>query len=211
MAGRPLIKAGYGYFSYTAAPVGETTDHTVYLNMSVPIGGSVEPELREPIHLDYRDDPVDTGVVGFSMGAGRTILDADWELDDASYTKATLGLYFTPRISSRLSYSWGDVMQQSSGKSVHYENYSIDTQYYFNVKRKLRPFVSAGFGEHMWEKSRASKYFQMNGGLGLHYQLHDKWALQADWINNYIPTESTLDQTISASIVYRFGQGECGW
>jgi hypothetical protein len=212
VAGRPLIKAGYGYFSYTAAPVGETTDHTVYLNMTVPIGGSVRPEPREPMHIDYRNDPVDTGIVGFTLGGGHTMLDDEWGLENDAFARATLGLYFTPRISTRLSYAWSDLEDQFTGKKVRYENYSLDTQCYLNTGRKLRPYVSGGVGELMWQNSRDMKYFQLNAGLGLHYRVHNKWALQAEWLNYYTPTESINDQTVSAAVVYRFGGGEHdGW
>ncbi len=208
VAGRQWVKAGHGYFSYTAAPVEDNTDHTVYLNLKVPIGGSYGPEIHEPVQIDYRNDPVNTGIVGISLGGGQTNPDKEWGVDDSSYKKITLGLYFSPRISSRLSYAWGDADVLATGLPVRYENYSLDTQCYFNIKRKLRPFVSAGFGEQMWDKDNDMKDFLLNAGLGIHYQIHNKWALQADWINYFSTAKDTHDQLMSASIVYRFGRGE---
>ncbi|MEN7973386.1 MAG: DUF3943 domain-containing protein [Verrucomicrobiota bacterium] len=212
MAGRHWVKSGYGYFTYTAAPTETTTDHTVYLNMNFPIGGPAGPSGpdsdKATIRFDNRDDPVDTGIVGFAIGSGHTILDEKWEMGDGSYTKFSIGLYFTPRFSTRVAYSLGKVEDTTIGEDIFYENYSLDAQYYFNSKRKLRPYITAGFGEQLWEKERDTKSFQWNAGIGLHWQLHRKWALQADWINYYGHDEETYDQNLNASLVYRFGHGE---
>ena len=212
---RRLIKAGYGYFSYSAAPIessdgSTTTDHTVYLNMKIPIGGSSStPESFDPSHFQGQNDPVDTGIVGFTLGGGHSFLDKKWGYEDGYYTKATLGLYFTPRFSSRVAYLRGDVRDIKTGDSVIYENYSLDAQYYFISKQKFRPYVTAGFGEQLWDEDNDQKTFQWNAGLGLHWKVHRKWALQADWINYFSSSSlETHDQTLNASIVYRFGRGE---
>ncbi len=47
-----------------------------------------------------------------------------------------------------------------------------------------------------------------NAGLGLHWKLHNKWALQANWINYYSFELDTYDQNLNASLLYRFGGGE---
>jgi hypothetical protein len=208
ITGRQTIKSGYGYFTYDAVPVGDTTAHEVYFNMSLPIGGSSEPVDNKALLLDHGSDPVDYGIVGFSIGGGQTFLDDKWGMEDGGYTKVTLGLYFTPRFSSRVAYAWGDVVEKSTGEDVTYENYSLDFQYYCNSSRVLRPYVSTGFGEQMWNESRDQKYFQWNAGLGVHWKLHRKLALQADWINYYSAEQETYDQNISAGLVYRFGRGE---
>lgn len=209
LAGRRWIKSGYGYFSYTAAPDGTDTDHTVYLNMQFPIGGKPEPEpIEKARHIESRKDPVDTGIVGVSVGTGHTFLDEDWGVEDNLYTKVSLGLYFTPRLSARVGYAWADLEAKDSGETVIYENYSIDAQYYLNTQQKLRPFITAGFGEQIWDEDLDQKTFQWNAGLGLHWKLHNKWALQADWVNYYSFDQDTYDQNINASFVYRFGGGE---
>ncbi len=209
LVGRRWIKSGYGYFSYTAVPDGEITDHTVYLNMNFPIGGSNPPEEERKVrHLEIQNDPVDTGIVGISIGGGHTFLDKDRDVEDDFYTKIYLGLYFTPRFSARLGYAWADLMNHNTGETVVYENYSLDAQYYLNTKRKLRPFITAGFGEQIWDKDLDQKTFQLNAGLGLHWKLHNKWALQADWINYYSFQDDAYDQTVNASLIYRFGGGE---
>ncbi len=208
VTGRQLIRSGTGYLSYTATPTETTTDHRVYLNMNFPLGGDRADRISPPKAVEYRNDPVDTGIVGISIGSGHTILDKKWDLKDDFYTVATLGLYFTPRFSARLEYANAKLNERVSGRSVLYENYSLGTQYYLNSKKRLRPYLTTGFGEQLWEKKRETKAFQLNGGLGLHLRLHRKWALQTDWTHYYSPESETHDQKISANLVYRFGQGE---
>jgi hypothetical protein len=208
VAGRRLVKSGYGYFTYTASPAGTTTDHTLCLNMIFPLGGTDQTKRHEISHFDSRRDPVDTGIVGISLGMGHTFLDPDWGVDDSFYTKVSMGLYFTPRFSARLGYAWGDLTECSTGRVVDYENYSVDVQCYLNAKRKVRPFITAGFGEQMWAEDRALKTFQWNAGVGLHCRLHGKLALQAEWIHYYSPSEKTYDQNVNMGLIYRFGRGE---
>lgn len=209
VVGRRWINAGSGYFSYTAAPDGLDTDHTIYLNMRFPISGTTEEnEPTKTIRLDDRNDPVNSGIVGFSLGGGHTILDEKWGMEDDFYTKMTLGLYFTPSFSARLGYAVGTVTDQISKQTVDYENYSLDFQYYLLSKQKLRPFITAGFGEQVWEKDNDLTSYQWNAGMGLHWKLHPKWALQTDWVNYYNLNENTYDQNINTTLVYRFGQGE---
>lgn len=208
VAGRRLIKSGSGYFTYTAAPSGTATDHRLYLNMNFPWGGDEQTDRHDISHLDSRNDPVDTGIVGIAIGTGHTFLDTDWGVEDDFYTKVSLGLYFTPRLSARLAYAWTDLTERATGQSVSYENYSLDAQCYLNTQRKLRPFVTVGFGEQMWEKDLDQKTFQWNTGLGLHWKLHNKWAIQTDWIHYYSPSKKTYDHNVNAGLVYRFGRGE---
>lgn len=209
LAGRRLVKTGYGYFTYTAVPSGTATDHTVYLNMSIPIGGSPDTEPEpEAIKATYSSDPVDTGLVGIAVGIGQTHLDDKWGMKDALYNKLSLGLYFTPRLSARLAYARGEVEEKATGEEITYENYSLDAQYYLNSKRKLRPYATVGIGEQLLDEDDGPKTFQWNAGLGLHWRLHRKWALQADWINYYSTAKQTFEQNINTSLVYRFGQGE---
>ena len=213
VVGRRWVKAGYGYFSYTAAPTATETDHTVYLNLRMPVGGPAGPAGPKPdadriTRLNDQRDPVDTGIVGIALSAGQTLLDDKWGMEDDGYTKVSLGLYFTPSFSTRLAYARGEVTETATSQPVTYENYSLDGQYYLFAKRKLRPYVTAGFGEHLWNEGDTLKAFQWNAGLGLHCRLHRKWALQADWIHYYSPSQGTYDQNLNAGLVYRFGRGE---
>lgn len=208
LVGRSWIKSGHGYFTYTAEPHGLDTDHTVYLNMRFPIGGKNKPTWRNTNHAKIQYDPVDSGIVGIAVGTGQTFLDDKWGVEDDVYAKLSLGLYFTPRTSLRLAYARGDLIDATSGEKVIYENYSLDAQYYLNTGRKLRPYVTAGFGEQMWDEDKGRKSFQLNAGLGLHWRIHRKWALQADWVNYFSSADETHDQNINAGLVYRFGLGE---
>ena len=153
VAGRKWVKAGYGYFSYTASPTATETDHTVYLNVSVPIGGDPGPDYRETrdLRLDDADDPVNTGIVGISVGPGYTLLDSEWGMENDLYTKVALGLYFTPYLSSRLAYARGELTERTTRQQVTYENYSLDAQYYLNAQRAFRPYITAGFWEQPWK------------------------------------------------------------
>lgn len=210
LTGKRVVKAGYGYFTYTATPTATDTDHTVYLNVSIPIGGSLDLEAshsKTPRTI-HHDDPVDTGIVGIALATGYTLLDDKWGMEDAAYNQISLGLYFTPRISSRVSYAQGTTQDKMTGESVIYENYNLDAQYYLNSEGRLRPFVTAGFGEQMWDEDDDRKTFQWNGGLGLHWQVHRKWGVHADWLNYYSTARSTYDQQVNLGLIYRFGPGE---
>ncbi len=205
---RNIVKAGYGYFSYVPVEHGDKTDHQVYLHVRIPIGAAGPKETSRILSMDDLEDPVDTGIVGISAGQGYTKLDDKWELQDDSYTKLTMGLYFNPRFSLRFGYAWTELEDKVSGNPVDYENYSLDTQIYLNAKHNFRPYVTAGLGEQVWERDNNLTVFQWNGGLGAHWQLHRKWALNADWINYYSPGDKTYDQQFNLGIIYRFGRGE---
>lgn len=204
-----LVKAGYGYFSYVPGKTSDgQTDHKVYLNMRIPIGaaGPDEPNTLKPIK--YTDDPIDTGILGFGAGIGHTAMDKKWGVNDDLFTKITLGIYFTPRISGRLEYAWGDLTQQSNGEIIEYENYSWNTQLYLNPTGKLRPYISGGLGRQTWFEDNNTANFQWNAGLGVHWQFYRKLSLNADWLNYYSPSSGTYDQQFNAGLTYRFGQGE---
>ncbi|WP_136079781.1 DUF3943 domain-containing protein [Pontiella desulfatans] len=209
LVGRKWIKSGYGYFTYLPVDNQGTTDHQVYLHMKFPIGasGPSEPDRTKLIQAATYD-PVDTGIVGFSVGSSYQIMDSDWNMEDGWCTKATLGLYFTPRSSLRLAYTWGSLEEKGTIRSRTHEKYSLDGQYYLNPKGKVRPYVTAGFGEQLWEEDTAQKTFQLNGGLGLHWRVHRKISLNADWIGFVSMKDETVDQSVSAGLTYRFGQGE---
>jgi hypothetical protein len=209
---RKWVKAGYGYFSYEPASAETDTDHTVMLNVVIPIGmpsGPAGPVVSGDIQYHTRQsDPVDYGIVGLGLGAGRAVFDDKWLIDDCYYGNISLGLYFTPRFSSRLAYARGDAQDLVSGQDLIYENYSLDFQYYFNAQRRLRPYISGGFGEIIFEEDSDLKSFQWNTGVGLHWQVHEKWALRADWINYFDSEYETHDQNYNVGLIYRFGEGE---
>jgi hypothetical protein len=207
--GRDLIKAGYGFFTYNPVQVNGETDHQVYLHMRMPIGPAGPPE--QPEETNYRiheDDPFTFSIIGFGAGSGLNTLDDKWNVTDDSYTKLSLGLYFTPRISTRFAYTWGEVKEHATKEIIPYETYTCDTQIYLFPRRKFRPYVTGGIGRQVWEEDDDNRTFQWNAGVGAHLQIAPKLAVQADWINYYSPSQSTYDQQISAGVIYRFGEGE---
>ena len=121
-----------------------------------------------------------------------------------------MGLYFTPRFSTRLRYGRAKLESKVNGSSITYENYSVDAQYYFSVKDKTRPFLTGGIGEDIFDKDRDRKNILWNLGLGVHYKINDKWGLQGTWLQYYSPSKKTHEKSLTASLVYRFGRGEDG-
>jgi len=209
MFGRQLVKAGYGYFTYMPVEKDGEIDHQVYLHVRIPIGPA-GPSDDDEMKREFKqvDDPITTGIIGFGGGVGYTGMDNHWNVADGMYHKLNLGLYFTPRISMRLSYAFGDLKDKTTKETVEYENYSWDTQIYLLTKKKLRPYLSGGFGRQVRYEDNNDDTFQWNGGIGAHWQVHRKVALNADWINFYSPSRDTFDQQFNAGLIYRFGEGE---
>lgn len=206
---RDLIKAGYGYFTYMPMETDGQTDHQVYLHVRIPIGPAGPAEKDELTReFNYVEDPVDTGIIGFGAAVGHTAMDRDWNVEDGLYTKLHLGLYFTPRLSTRVTYAFGDLENKATNQTEEYENYSCDTQVYLLTRSRLRPYLTGGFGRQVRYEDNDMKTFQWNGGVGAHWQLHRKVALNADWIGFYSPSKNTFDQQFNAGLVYRFGEGE---
>jgi len=119
-----------------------------------------------------------------------------------------LGLYFARNFSTRLSYTRAIVESISGGDKIVYENYGLDSQYYFNSDSDLRPYITAGLGEMIVDEDNDQKRFQMNAGLGLHYKINNNWAIQTDWRSFYSTRTKTNENQIASSLVYRFGKGE---
>jgi hypothetical protein len=205
LTGKPLIKAGYGYITCQTDPTG-ASPALLCLNLTIPLGA--EDEQPPPSGPRFDHDPVDTGIVGMSIGTCHIITDDHWHMEDGPGRRVTLGLYPTRRLSFRMAYARGDLEDRLTGDELRYENYSLDGQYYFRTRRRVRPYLTAGLGEQMWDTDKTRIDFQWNAGLGLLIHLHRKWALQADWINYFSPESETRDQTLGIGLTYRFGEGE---
>lgn len=205
-----LVKSGYGYFAYNPVQIDGQTDHQVYLHVRIPIGpaGPSADSMEEKNYRHVKDDPVDYSIIGFGASMGHTALDNHWNVTDDTITKLHLGLYFTPRISTRFCYAWGNLQDRSTKEMVEYENYSLDTQLYLRTKHKFRPYLTGGLGRQLWYRDNDLRTFQWNGGVGAHWTLHDKLALNSDWITYYSPSQDTFDQQFNIGLVYRFGEGE---
>ena len=207
--GKEIIKAGSGYVrvkDVTIGPNGES-ENQIQLNISLQLGdgGNYTSKQRS---IKRNSDPVDTGIIGMSYGIGQVYLDDYWQVEDDIVSEYSLGLYFSKSFSSRLSYSKTKVNSTLSGNEIAYESYSLDSQYYFNSQSKLRPYITAGFGEMMWQKDEELKTFQINAGAGIHYKLSNNFALQLDWRHYHSTQKDTAEDTIAARLVYLLGNGE---
>ena len=218
LIGKDVIKAGTGYFTFneTPLPYGDETENQIGLKVSYIFGDNDSPALpgisgKKVVKSRYEtrtDDPVDTGIIGLSAGGAWVNLDDDWGRKNAFGTQWSLGLYFARNFSTRLSYTRAIVESISGGDKIVYENYGLDSQYYFNSDSDLRPYITAGLGEMIVDEDNDQKRFQMNAGLGLHYKINNNWAIQTDWRSFYSTRTKTNENQIASSLVYRFGKGE---
>jgi len=216
--GHDIIKAGTGNITFQQEKVGygEQVENQIGFQLRFAYGsddGPALPGISKNRTIDNADvasnlDPVDTGIIGVSVGSVYVSPDNSWGLTDGYGYQWSLGLYFTKNVSTRLNYSSAKLKDKITDQTVKYENYGLDAQYYFNSDANLRPFITTGFGETMYDQSRETKSFQINAGLGLHYKIDNKWALQADWRHVYTTVRETHEDHISTTLIYRFGKGE---
>ena len=210
--GKEIIKAGTSYVSIKDVPIDldGTKESQIQFNISLQLGDGGNYNPSKKYHAAKIKDPIDTGIVGMSYGFGEVFLDEHWQLADDLVTEYSLGLYFSKKFSARVSYSKTKLEQliAVTGKEISYENYSLDGQYYFNSQGDLRPYITTGFGEMMWEKSEELKTFQVNLGTGLHYKITNNFAVQLDWRHYYSTNAKTSEDAIVSRIVYLFGKGE---
>jgi len=210
--GKEIIKAGTSYVSIKDVPIGMngSKESQIQFNISLQLGdgGNYHPSKKN--RTSKSKDPVDTGIVGVTYGIGETFLDDHWQVIDNTTTEYSLGLYFSKQVSARVSYSKTKLEQLmvGAGEEIAYENYSLDGQYYFNSQSDLRPYITTGFGEMMWEKSDELKTFQVNIGTGLHYKIYNNLAVQLDWRHYYSTNTKTSEDSITSRIIYMFGNGE---
>lgn len=216
--GKDIIKAGTGYFTFNqvALPYGNETENQIGLKVSYIFGeddGLALPGIsgKRVVRSRYEsrtDDPIDTGVIGISAGAVLVDLDSEWGKESAWGYQWSVGLYLTRYFSTRLNYTHATVEDKQGGNSIIYENYGIDSQYYFNSDSDWRPFITAGLGEMMFDEDDAKKRFQVNVGAGLHYKINNNWAVQTDLRHYYSSRTETHENQLGSAIVYRFGKGE---
>lgn len=213
LMGSEVIKAGTGYIGFRDVPLpnGEVdTQFQVKLNYAIGEGETSPAVKRRQTYsmASGAGDPVDFGTVGLSIGARYVDLDGYWQVENRWAPTMSLGVYFTPQFSSRLNYTRAETEGSQNGQDILYENYSFDIQYYLNSGNELRPYFNAGIGETQIAQDRDRKIFQLNGGLGLHYQFSSNWAVLADWCHYYSTRADTHDDLFSSQLVYRFGRGE---
>lgn len=208
--GKELIKAGTSYVGVKNVIVGPNgeTEEQIQLNISLQLGSGGNYSPKNYQRATHYSDPIDTGIIGVSYGVGQVYLDDYWQLNDDSVTEYSLGLYFSKSFSTRVSYAKTKLDSLTGNQQTAYESYSLDSQYYFNSQADFRPFITAGFGEMLWQKDNELKTFQINGGAGAHYKLTNNFALQVDWRHYYSTQEKTAENTLAARIIYFFGDGE---
>ena len=208
--GKEIIKAGTGYVRVKNVAIGQNgqTENQIQFNVSLQLGEGTNYSPKKYQRISRVKDPIDTSIIGVSYGFGQVLLDDYWKVQDDTVTEYSLGLYFSKKFSTRVSYSKAKVEDIASGNEKSYENYSLDGQYYFNDQQSFRPYLTAGFGEMMWQKDEDLKTFQVNVGTGLHYKISNKFALQVDWRHYYSTSKQTSENNIAARLVYLLGNGE---
>jgi hypothetical protein len=208
--GKEIIRAGTGFVGFNEIPYGDSgqTDSQVSFNVSLELGdgGSYTPSTAR--RSSRVKDPIDTGIIGLSYGVGHAELDDLWNVEGGTTTEYSLGLYFTREFSSRVTYSKAKFTNGISPAEINYENYSLDSQYYFNSENNFRPYLTAGFGETLWLREIDTKRFQVNAGVGAHYKLNNNFALQLDWRFYHSTNANTSDHNTSLRLVYLLGKGE---
>ncbi|WP_440876179.1 DUF3943 domain-containing protein [Thalassotalea sp. PLHSN55] len=212
MFGHEVFIAGTGYLNAREVPIGVNGDSETLMQLGVTYqfgsGKKIQKKHSFDANAKYTSDPVDTSIIGVSVGYGRVNLDDAWAVSDDNFSAISLGLYFSKSFSARLSYDKGVFAGKVAQEKVNYENYNVNAQYYFNTDSKLRPYIIGGFGEMMRDEDREKKTFQTHLGLGLHYQINRKLALQVDAKQFYSGADKTSDTAITSSLVYRFASGE---
>lgn len=212
LAKRQIVQAGTGYIKYEDVPTGPIADGNTSKMFRVGVTYTINqhsvPLTPQKRYRSTTGDPVDTGIVGVSLGAGHVSLDDDWGFDSGPASDWSLGLYFNKRVSARLRYTHAQLDNEFTGETETYENYNVDMQYYFNSESNTRPFISGGVGEQIFDKDRDRKNVIWNAGLGVHHQFTPKWAMQADYIAFYSPSQHTTEQLANVRLLYRFGAGE---
>ena len=208
--GKEIVKAGTSYVGIKEVILDHTgtTEEQIQLNISLQLGDGGNISHQRKQYSSRKQDPVDTGIIGLSYGAGNVFLDDYWQVSNDTVTEYSLGLYFSKKFSSRVSYAKTRTNLLVSGNKIAYENYSLDSQYYFNSQSDFRPYITAGLGEMMWQKDDELKTFQINAGLGIHYKISSHFALQLDWRHYYSSREQTSEDTVASRVVYFFGKGE---
>ena len=151
--------------------------------------------------------PIDYSVVFISGSYGYTAYDSERNVRDDSIRGMALGLHLTRQWSASMFYSRADP-ESTVGEDYRYENYYIQGKYYFRGETSLRPYIVLGIGEVMIDKKQVSSDTAIHSGVGVHWVLSPKWALQFDYRYFYEKKNSHTDQSVMSTLVYRFGNGE---
>ena len=213
--GYEMVKSGTGYISMKESPINDGTDTESYiqLNVSYNLGdGSKISSATAPSYYHDSKDPIDYSIIGLAFGAGYIDLSNEWGIKDGQTADYSLGLYFSRSFSLRVSYSRAKLAIQNpapeESAELHYENYSLNGQYYFNTQQKFRPYLTAGVGEMLRDKNNQLKTFQIHIGTGLHYQITNNLAFQIDYRRYNTTRYERAENAGAATFIYRLGKGE---
>jgi opacity protein-like surface antigen len=213
--GYEIVKAGTGYLSMKEASINSGTDTESYiqLNVSYNLGdGSKISYAAAPNYYHDSKDPIDYSIIGLAMGGGYIDLSDEWGIEGGTTTDYSLGLYFSRSFSLRVSYAKGKLDIPATATEgvteLHYENYSLNGQYYFNTEHNLRPYLTAGVGEMLRDRDNKLKTFQVHIGTGLHYQITNNLAFQMDYRRYNTTRYERSENVAAATFIYRLGKGE---
>ena len=153
------------------------------------------------------EQPVDYSIIFISASYGYTAYDSERNVSDDSIRGIALGLHLNRQWSASMFYSRADP-ESTVGEDQRYENYYIQGKYYFRGETNLRPYIVFGIGEVMIDKQSVSSDTAIHSGIGVHWALSPKWAVQFDYRYFHEKKNSHADQSIMSTLVYRFGNGE---
>ena len=155
----------------------------------------------------FAEDPVTKSIVFLSASYGYIDYDNDRDLKDRDMGGVALGLHFNRKWSASLFYSRSHPDSELGG-SDRFENYYAQGKYYWRSEDSLRPYVVVGLGEMLGAEGKAYSDTVIHTGIGLHWTLQPKWALQLDYRYFKGFGDGFADQTLMSTIVYRFAEGE---
>ena len=159
-------------------------------------------------------EEINTSIIEFSPNAGYYQFDSEHQIDDSPFIGMGLGLHFTRAFALILNYSRSDTKLNNkfSDGDVDVQKYHIDALYFFNVHEKLRPYVTLGYGQIDFKNylNEEENENNINGGIGLSFQITPKWSVRADARNFHSFGDSYNDQTFMMTLGYRVGEGERG-
>lgn len=160
-------------------------------------------------------DEITTDIIELSVGLGYYNFDSKRNFNDEPMGAVGLGLFFSRRWAAVLNYSTLNTKRNFSDgttEKIDMRKYHVDVYRFFNIKRRWRPYVVAGFGgmDLFSESKRKDKEDQWNAGLGLYYRIVPKWSLRGDarLFANF--KDNLEDSAFTVVLGYRFGEGEKG-
>lgn len=159
----------------------------------------------------HAEDIITNDIVELSAGIGYYDFDADRNLDDSAMASLSLGLHFSRSWALLLHYSALNTRRHDNGISRHVDmqKYHVDVHRFFNIKKHLRPYLVAGFGQmDLISEDVKSNKNMFNAGVGLYYRMTPSWSIRTD-VRIFARTDSSYnDNAVTLTLGYRFSGGE---